>query len=170
MRSPVQVWSAAPLKNTPFRVCFFNAFLTHLRDLFLNRAWSLSSALGDWEYFVLSSPSLAVSSSITTNEFRSRIFHFILQWNEMHGLQPCGALVACGRRLFLQAISPPFLVVSSSTKKHTVSGVTIRETGVGEKLTPVFLSFTVTLFRLRGLEILLLFFCIRFQFLPFQKQ
>lgn len=25
--------------------CFFNAFLTHLRDLFLNRAWSLSSAL-----------------------------------------------------------------------------------------------------------------------------
>lgn len=45
MRSPVQVWSAAPLKNTPLRVCFFNAFLTHLRDLFLNRAWSLSSAL-----------------------------------------------------------------------------------------------------------------------------
>lgn len=41
----------------------------------------------------------------------------------MHGLQPCGALVACGRRLFLQAISPPFLVVSSSTKKHTISGV-----------------------------------------------
>ena len=41
----------------------------------------------------------------------------------MHGLQPCGALVACGRRLFLQAISPPFLVVSSSTKKHTASGV-----------------------------------------------
>ena len=37
--------SAAPLKNTPFRVCFFNAFLTHLRDFFLNRAWSLSSAL-----------------------------------------------------------------------------------------------------------------------------
>ena len=36
----------------------------------------------------------------------------------MHSLQPCGALVACGRRLFLQAISPPFLVVSSSTKKH----------------------------------------------------
>lgn len=44
--------------------CFFNAFLTHLRDLFLNRAWSLSSALGDREYFVLSSPSLAVSSSM----------------------------------------------------------------------------------------------------------
>ena len=64
MRSPVQVWSAAPLKNTPFQVCFFNAFLTHLRDLFLNRAWSLSSALGDQEYFVLSSPSLAVSSSL----------------------------------------------------------------------------------------------------------
>ena len=41
----------------------------------------------------------------------------------MHGLQPCGALVACGRRLFLQAISPLFLVVSSSTKKHTASGV-----------------------------------------------
>ena len=40
--------------------CFFNAFLTHLRDLFLNRAWSLSAALGDREYFVLSSPSLAV--------------------------------------------------------------------------------------------------------------
>ena len=40
--------SAAPLKNTPFRVCFFNVckvFCTHLRDLFLNRAWSLSSAL-----------------------------------------------------------------------------------------------------------------------------
>ena len=37
----------------------------------------------------------------------------------MHGLQPCGALVACGRRLCLQAIPPPFLVVSSSTKKHT---------------------------------------------------
>ena len=81
MRSPVQVWSAAPLKNTPLRVCFFNAFLTHLRDLFPNRAWSLSSAIGDREYFVLSSPSLAVSSSITTNEFRSRIFHFI--FNEM---------------------------------------------------------------------------------------
>ena len=48
MRSPVQVWSAAPLKNTPLRVCFFNAFLTHLRDLFLNRAWSLSSALDDF--------------------------------------------------------------------------------------------------------------------------
>ena len=41
----------------------------------------------------------------------------------MHGLQPCGALVACGRRLFLQAISPPFLVVSSSTKKHDVGRV-----------------------------------------------
>ena len=27
---------------------FFNAFLTHLRDLFLNRAWSLSSALDDF--------------------------------------------------------------------------------------------------------------------------
>lgn len=40
--------SAAPLKNTPLRVCFFNAFLTHLRDLFLNRAWSLSSALDDF--------------------------------------------------------------------------------------------------------------------------
>ncbi len=26
-------------------MCFFNAFLTHLRDFFLNRAWSLSSAL-----------------------------------------------------------------------------------------------------------------------------
>lgn len=25
--------------------CFFNAFLTHLRDLFPNRSWSLSSAL-----------------------------------------------------------------------------------------------------------------------------
>ena len=44
--------------------CFFNAFLTHLRDLFPNRAWSLSAALGDWEYFVLSSPSLASSSSM----------------------------------------------------------------------------------------------------------
>ena len=41
----------------------------------------------------------------------------------MHGLQPCGALVACGRRLLLQAISPPFLVVSSSTKKHDVGRV-----------------------------------------------
>ena len=41
----------------------------------------------------------------------------------MHSLQPCGVLVACGRRLFLQAISPLFLVVSSSTKKHTASGV-----------------------------------------------
>ena len=41
----------------------------------------------------------------------------------MHGLQPCGALVVCGRRLFLQAISPPFLVVSSSTKKHDIGRV-----------------------------------------------
>lgn len=41
---------------------------------------------------------------------------------------------------------------------RTEKGVTIRETGVGEKLTPVFLSFTATLFRLCGLEILLLFF------------
>ena len=48
MRSPVQVWSAAPLKNTTKTSCFFNAFLTHLRDLFLNRAWSLSSALDDF--------------------------------------------------------------------------------------------------------------------------
>ena len=45
----------------------------------------------------------------------------------MHGLQPCGALVACGRRLFLQAISQLFLVVSSSTKKHTALGVPIRD-------------------------------------------
>ena len=59
---------------------------------------------------------------------------------------------------------------SPHTKKAPVKGVTIRETGVGEKLTPVFLSFTATLFRLRELKILLLFFCIRFQFLPFQKQ
>lgn len=29
----------------------------------------------------------------------------------MHGLQPCGALVACGRRLFLQAISASSLAV-----------------------------------------------------------
>lgn len=36
--------SAAPLKNTTNTSCFFNAFLTHLRDFFLNRAWSLSSA------------------------------------------------------------------------------------------------------------------------------
>ena len=56
------------------------------------------------------------------------------------------------------------------TKKDDRKGVTIRETGIGERLTPVFLSFTVTLFRLRGLEILLRFFCIRFQFLPFRKQ
>ena len=68
--------SAAPLKNTPLRVCFFNAFLTHLRDLFLNRAWSLSSALGDREYFVLSSPSLAVSSSlnIVCSRRKRRVF------------------------------------------------------------------------------------------------
>ena len=35
MRSPVQVWSAAPLKNTPFQVCFFNVrkiFCTHLHN------------------------------------------------------------------------------------------------------------------------------------------
>ena len=123
MRSPVQVWSAAPLKNTTL-VVFFNlckvclhkfvrfisksrvepvvcarrlrilraliafscrqqlynyrlfttklsCFLicakfvcTNLCDLFLNRAWSLSSALGDQEYFVLSSPSLAVQQLI----------------------------------------------------------------------------------------------------------
>ena len=110
-------------------MCFFNAFLTHLRDLFLNRAWSLSSALdafsckqslifacrlnypaklhaatacrfcvrpahrcknfaggfvGGVRGFLLpaiSASSLASSSSITTNEFRSRIFHFI--FNEM---------------------------------------------------------------------------------------
>lgn len=51
--------------------------------------------------FLASNPasSLAVSSSITTNEFRSRVFHFIFQCNEMHGFQPCGALVVCGRRL-----------------------------------------------------------------------
>ena len=56
---------------------FLHTFAQFLR----NCAWSLSSALGDREYFVLSSPSLAVSSSITTNEFLSRIFHFI--FNEM---------------------------------------------------------------------------------------
>ena len=68
--------SAAPLKNTTKTSCFFNAFLTHLRDLFLNRAWSLSSALGDREYFVLSSPSLAVSSSfnIVYSRRKSRVF------------------------------------------------------------------------------------------------
>ena len=49
---------------TTKKSCFFNAFLTHLRDFFLNRAWSLSSALGDQEYFVLSSPSLAGRSSM----------------------------------------------------------------------------------------------------------
>ena len=86
--------------------CFFNAFLTHLRDLFPNRAWSLSSALdafsckqslifacrqqlyglfchrslssalGDREYFVLSSPSLAVSSSlnIVCSRRKRRVF------------------------------------------------------------------------------------------------
>ena len=76
MRSPVQVWSAAPLKNTTKTSCFFNAFLTHLRDLFPNRAWSLSSALGDREYFVLSSPSLAVSSSlnIVCSRRKRRVF------------------------------------------------------------------------------------------------
>ena len=42
--------------------------------------------------------------------------------------------------------------------KNTHKGVTIRETGVGEKRTPVFLSFMAILFRLGGLEILLLFF------------
>ena len=71
--------SAAPLKNTPLRVCFFNVckvFCTHLRDFFLNRAWSLSSALGDREYFVLSSPSLAVSSSlnIVCSRRKRRVF------------------------------------------------------------------------------------------------
>ena len=47
---------------------------------------------------------------------------------------------------------------TSQAKKEQHKGVTIRETGVGEKRTPVFLSFTATLFRLRGLEILLRFF------------
>lgn len=51
-------------------MCFFNAFLTHLRDFFLNRAWSLSSAL-----------------------------------------------VACGRRLFLQAI--PHLRLPSKLSRQT---------------------------------------------------
>ena len=83
MRSPVQVWSAAPLKNTPFRVCFFNVckvFCTHLHNFFeiVRGACRLRSMP-----FLASNPSssLAVSSSITTNEFRSRIFHFI--FNEM---------------------------------------------------------------------------------------
>lgn len=61
-------------------------------------------------------------------------------------------------------------VVLQYKKAIRTKGVTIRETGVGEMLTPVFLSFTATLFHLRGLEILLLFFCIRFQFSPSQKQ
>lgn len=46
----------------------------------------------------------------------------------------------------------------NNDKKRTVNGGTIRETGVGKKLSPVLLSFTAILFRLRGLEILLLFF------------
>ena len=35
----------------------------------------------------------------------------------MHGLQPCGALVACGRRLFLQAI--PHLRLPSELSRQT---------------------------------------------------
>ena len=66
MRSPVQVWSAAPLKNTPLRVCFFNVcnvFCTHLHNFkeIVRGACRLRSMP-----FLASNPSssLAVSSSL----------------------------------------------------------------------------------------------------------
>ena len=122
MRSPVQVWSAAPLKNTPLRVCFFNAFLTHLRDLFPNRAWSLSSALGDREYFVLSSPSLAVSSSlnIVCSRRKRRVFLMCAKFFAhicTISSKLCVEPVVCARCLFLQAI--PHLRLPSKLSRQT---------------------------------------------------
>ena len=78
MRSPVQVWSAAPLKNTPLRVCFFNVckvFCTHLHNFFeiVRGACRLRSMP-----FLASNPSssLAVSSSlnIVCSRRKRRVF------------------------------------------------------------------------------------------------
>ena len=55
---------------------FFISFSNEMKCTAYSRAWSLSSALGDREYFVLSSPSLAVSSSfnIVYSRRKSRVF------------------------------------------------------------------------------------------------
>ena len=103
-------------------MCFFNAFLTHLRDLFLNRAWSLSSALGDREYFVLSSPSLAVSSSlnIVCSRRKRRVFLMCAKFFAhicTISLKLCVEPVVCARCLFLQAI--PHLRLPSKLSRQT---------------------------------------------------
>ena len=97
--------------------CFFNAFLTHLRDLFLNRAWSLSSALGDWEYFVLSSPSLAVSSSLNivcSRRKTSCFFNaFLTHLRDLFPNRAWSLSSALGDREYF-VLSSPSLAVSSS--------------------------------------------------------
>lgn len=92
--------------------CFFNAFLTHLRDLFFNRAWSLSSALD------------AISCK------QSLIFACRLSYPaKLHAATACrfcvrpahrcknfaGGFVGCVRGFLLPAISASSLAVSSST-------------------------------------------------------
>ena len=114
--------SAAPLKNTTLVVFFLicaKFICTNLCDFFLNRAWSLSSALGDWEYFVLSSPSLAVSSSlnIVCSRRKRRVFLMCAK-NFAHictislklcvepRLRSAIANTSCSHRLLLPAAAP----------------------------------------------------------------
>ena len=54
--------------------CFFNAFLTHLRDLFPNRAWSLSSALD--AFSCKQSPRLSLSSAAPLKNTPFRVCFF----------------------------------------------------------------------------------------------
>ena len=106
MRSPVQVWSAAPLKNTPFRVCFFNVckvFCTHLHNFseIVRGACRLRSMP-----FLASNPSssLAVSSSLNIVCSR-RIRRVFLMCAKFFAhictisLKLCVEPVVCARRL-----------------------------------------------------------------------
>ena len=106
MRSPVQVWSAAPLKNTPLRVCFFNVckvFCTHLHNFFeiVRGACRLRSMP-----FLASNPSssLAVSSSlnIVCSRRKRRVFLMCAKFFAhicTISLKLCVEPVVCARRL-----------------------------------------------------------------------
>ena len=106
MRSPVQVWSAAPLKNTTKTSCFFNVcnvFCTHLHNFFeiVRGACRLRSMP-----FLASNPSssLAVSSSLNiVSSRRNFVFFLMCAMFFAHictiSLKLCVAPVVCARRL-----------------------------------------------------------------------
>ena len=100
--------SAAPLKNTTKTSCFFNAFLTHLRDFFLNRAWSLSSALDDFsckQSLIFACRQQLIKYRLFTTKTScflmcAKFFAHICTIS----LKLCVEPVGCARCLFLQAI------------------------------------------------------------------